>query len=102
MHCDIVGSFRFQNEVEDLVSVIGERYRQMSIIFLWPNLDALDLEDLWFQQDGTTCYTAHETVTILQEKFGETIISKNTTVAWSPRSYDLTPLDYFLWDYLKI
>lgn len=93
--------FFFQNEVGDSVTVNGERYRQMLTNFLWPNLDALDLEDMWFQQDGATCHTAHQTIAILQEKFGERIISRNSTVPWPPRSCDLTPLDYFLWGYLK-
>lgn len=100
-HGGIVGPFFFQNEVGDSVTVNGERYRQMLTNFLWPNLDALDLENMWFQQDGATCHTAHETVAVLQEKFGERIISRNATVAWPPRSCDLTPLDYFLWGYLK-
>src|ERR1700729_1872081 len=97
----IIGPFFFQNEAGDAVTVNGERYRQMLRHFLWPNLDALDLEDMWFQQDGATCHTAHETIDILQEKFDERIISRNAAVHWPPRSCDLTPLDYFLWGYLK-
>ena len=38
---------------------------------------------------------------LLEEKFGEWIISRNGFVNWPPRSCDLTPLDYFLWGYVK-
>ena len=34
-------------------------------------------------------------------KFGERVISRNGSVGWPPRPCDLTPLDYFLWGYVK-
>jgi hypothetical protein len=37
----------------------------------------------------------------LKETFGERIISRRGPVAWPPRSCDITPLDYFLWGYVK-
>lgn len=79
----------------------GERYRSMLTDFLWPQLDEIDLENMWFQQDGATPHFANATITLLEEKFGESIISRNATVNWPPRSCDLTPLDFFLWGYLK-
>lgn len=60
--------------------------------FLWPNSDVPDLEGIWFQQDDATYHTAHDTVAIMHEKFGQRIISNNATVAWHPRSCDLTHL----------
>ncbi|GFS88425.1 uncharacterized protein TNCV_1751471 [Trichonephila clavipes] len=33
--------------------------------------------------------------------FGDRLISRFSPVNWPPRSCDLTPLDYFLWDYVK-
>ncbi|KZC04047.1 hypothetical protein WN55_03832, partial [Dufourea novaeangliae] len=38
---------------------------------------------------------------LLQKKFPDRIISRNSAVNWPPRSCDLTPLDYFLWGYVK-
>ena len=38
---------------------------------------------------------------LLETKFGERVISRNGPVGWPPRSCDLTPLDYFLWGYVK-
>lgn len=40
------------------------------------------------------CHTSGFTINLLYEKLGESIIQKNTTANWSPRSYDLTPLIY--------
>lgn len=61
----------------------------------------MGLNDMWFQQDGATCQTAHETIGILKGKFDERVISRNGPIEWPPRSCDLTPLDFFLWGYVK-
>ena len=49
-----------------------------------------------FQQDGATCHTAEATLDILRPLFEDRIISRRADVVWSPRSCDLTPLDYYL------
>ncbi|GFS57785.1 transposable element Tcb2 transposase [Trichonephila clavipes] len=58
-------------------------------------------EELWFQQDGATCHTARATIDLLKDTFGDHLISRFGPVNWPPRSCDLTPLDYFLWVYVK-
>ncbi|GFW73852.1 uncharacterized protein TNCV_48411 [Trichonephila clavipes] len=58
-------------------------------------------EELWFQQDGATCHTARATINLLKDTFGDRLISRFGPVNWPPRSCDLTPLDYFLWGYVK-
>ncbi|CAK9834549.1 hypothetical protein ANTRET_LOCUS11064 [Anthophora retusa] len=55
---------------------------------------------MWFQQDGATCHTSGVTLE-LQEKFPGLVISRRSDVEWPPRSCDLTPLDCFLWGYVK-
>ena len=54
-----------------------------------------------FQQDGATSHPAGQTIDLLKGKFGNRLISRNGPVEWPPRSCDLTPLDFFLWGYLK-
>ncbi|GFX66104.1 DUF4817 domain-containing protein [Trichonephila clavipes] len=54
-----------------------------------------------FQQDGETCHTARATIDFLKDTFGDRLISRFGPVNWPPRSCDLTPLVYFLWDYVK-
>ncbi|GFS74685.1 putative transposable element [Trichonephila clavipes] len=57
--------------------------------------------ELWFQQDGATYHTARATIDLLKDTFGDRLISRFGSVNWPPRSCDLTPLDYFLWGYVK-
>ncbi|GFV96155.1 uncharacterized protein TNCV_1871151 [Trichonephila clavipes] len=62
---------------------------------------SLKRKELWFQQDGATCHTARATIDLLKDTFGDRLISRFGPVNWPPRSCDLTPLDYFLWGYVK-
>ncbi|GFV52096.1 putative LOC100569746 [Trichonephila clavipes] len=48
-----------------------------------------------------TCHTARATIDLLKDTFGDRLISRFGPVNWPPRSCDLTPLDYFLWDYIN-
>lgn len=48
--------------------------------FLFPELDDVDTDDMWFQQDDATCHTATETIKLLNEIFGQSIISRNGPV----------------------
>lgn len=97
----IIGPFFFESAAGNPVTVNGERYRAMLNDFLWPILRNYDISDMWFQQDGATCHTAHATIDLLETKFQGRIITHNSAVKWPPRSCDLTPLDFFLWGYLK-
>ncbi|GFX61661.1 putative transposable element [Trichonephila clavipes] len=69
--------------------------------FFFPELNNHDVQELWFQQDGATCHTARATIDLLKDTFGDRLISRFGPVNWPPRSCDLTPLDYFLWGYVK-
>ena len=83
------------------MTVNGERYRRMITEFLLPQLEDLEEEDLWFQQDGATCHTARQTTQLLRDKFPDRLISSNGDYRWPPRSCDLSPLDFFLWGFVK-
>ncbi|GFT75823.1 uncharacterized protein TNCV_851291 [Trichonephila clavipes] len=48
-----------------------------------------------------TCNTARATIDLLKDMFDDRLISRFGAVNWPPRSCDLTPLDYFLWGYVK-
>ncbi|GFS74898.1 uncharacterized protein TNCV_1395771 [Trichonephila clavipes] len=69
--------------------------------FFIPELNNHDVQELWFQQDGATCHTARATIDLLKDTFGDRLISRFGPVNWPPRSCDLTPLDYFVWGYVK-
>ncbi|GFW60068.1 DUF4817 domain-containing protein [Trichonephila clavipes] len=83
------------------VTVNGDRYRAMITNFFIPELNSQDVQKLWFQQDGATCHTARATIDLLKDTFGDRLISCFGPVNWPSRSCDLTPLDYFLWRYVK-
>ncbi|GFX67175.1 uncharacterized protein TNCV_2185221 [Trichonephila clavipes] len=68
--------------------------------FFIPELNNHDAQELWFQQDGATCHTARATINLLKDTFGDRLTSRFLPVN-SPRSCDLTRLDYFLWGYVK-
>ncbi|GFV57004.1 putative transposable element [Trichonephila clavipes] len=69
--------------------------------FFIPELNNQDVQELWIQQDGATCHTARAIIDLLKETFGDNLISRFGPVNWPLRSCDLTPLDYFLWGYVK-
>ncbi|GFV08037.1 histone-lysine N-methyltransferase SETMAR [Trichonephila clavipes] len=65
------------------------------------NDEGHNVTELWFQQDGAACHTARATIDLLKDTFGDRLISRFGPVNWPPRPCDLTPLDYFLWGYVK-
>lgn len=97
----IIGPYFFKNDAGQRVTVNGDRYRAMIVDYLFPNMRDIDAEEMWFQQDGATSHTSSQTIDLLKTQFGEKVISRNGPVNWPPRSCDLTPLDYFLWGYVK-
>lgn len=90
----VIGPYFFVDDNDRHVTVNGNRYRDMINDFFWPQLNGMDLDDMWFQQDGATCHTAHDTIALLKTKFDERVMSARVIC-------DLTPLDYFLWGYVK-
>ena len=52
-------------------------YRTMIGGFLWPELEDMDVDDAYFQQDGTTCHTRSESISLLREKFPGRMIFRN-------------------------
>ena len=69
--------------------------------FLWSELEDMDVDDVCCQQGGATCNISVETIGLLREKFPGRVISRNGDYKWPPKLCDLTPLDFFLWSYIK-
>ncbi|GFX35271.1 hypothetical protein TNCV_100781 [Trichonephila clavipes] len=59
---------------------------------------ALELEGLFVEPLELE---TRATIDLLKDTFGDRLISRFGPVNWPPRSCDLTPLDYFLWGYVK-
>ena len=101
---DIVGPFFFNGNID------GESYLQMinqqvvpalqRMRRFGPNRDGRYYR-LWWVQDGAPPHRRRIVTERLRELFGERVVALNHPVEWPPRSPDLTPLDFFLWGYLK-
>ncbi|GFW91419.1 uncharacterized protein TNCV_3375851 [Trichonephila clavipes] len=97
----IIGPYFFKNLEGHNVTVNGDRYRATIANFFISELNNHDVQELWIQQDGATCHTVRATIDLLKDTFGDRLISRFGPVNWPPRSCDLTPLDYFMWGYVK-
>lgn len=94
----IIGPILFQGPLT------GARYLSFLQNEIENELDELSLEDfrnMYFQQDGAPPHNAGFVENYLNAKFDNRVISTNGTIRWPARSPDLTPLDFFLWGYLK-
>lgn len=88
----------------------GERYLEFlrfelipALVALFPSHldpDSFD-EELVFQQDGAPAHYAARVRAYLNETFPNRWIGRRGHIEWPARSPDLTPLDFFLWGYLK-
>lgn len=56
---------------------------------------------VWYQQDGAPPHYGRAVRDYLDETFPNRWISRRGAIEWPATSPDLTPLDYFLWGYLK-
>lgn len=97
----IIGRYFFGNDEGQTVTVNSQRYHEMLENFLWSELEGLDLDEVWFQQDGATSHTTRANIDFLHTHFPDRLISRLGDINWPPRSCDLTPLDFFLWGYIK-
>lgn len=59
------------------------------------------LRQLWWQQDGAPPHNGHIVSVYLNTMFQQKWIGNYGVVRWPARSPDLSPLDYFLWGYVK-
>lgn len=93
----IIGPHFFEED-ERAVTVNAVRYREMIETFFLPQLEEMELGDVWFQQDGATAHTARTSMELLREHFHERLISLRGDVPWPARSPDLAPCDFFYGD----
>jgi hypothetical protein len=70
--------------------------------FLIPQLDEDDQEGrIHFQKDGAPPHYLEEVPEYLNTCFSGRWIGRAAPIAWPPRSPDLTPLHFFLWEFVK-
>lgn len=93
----IIGPFFFDGNVN------AQRYLEMlenqvlPALRLWPNFG-----DIVLVQDGAPAHWALTVRAFLNRHFPMRWIGRSSPfIVWPPRSPDLTPLDFFIWGYLK-
>jgi len=94
----VLGPFIYHN------TLTAERYLHFLQNYLEDYLDDLPLAEVnncWFQQDGAPAHNAGQVQEYLSQRFPGKWIGTRSEVPWPARSPDLTPLDFFLWGYVK-
>ena len=94
----LLGPFFFRENLN------GDRYLNFLETEIGEFLDDMVLEErqnLWFQHDGCPAHSTRNVSQWLNRTFPNKWLGRNTDPRWPPRSPDITPLDYFLWGYLK-
>ena len=100
----VIGPFFFKNNFDglDYLQLINDQIvpvlRQLPH---YRNRRNTPFRRIWWAQDGAPCYRRREVTARLTELFGNRVIALNRAVEWPARSPDLTPVDFFLWGYLK-
>lgn len=65
-------------------------------------LDKIDVEDIFFQQDRATSHTTRETMVLLQSKSSDRAISRFGAQHWPPSPFDYNTHEIFsFWRYVK-
>ena len=95
MHNQIIGPFIFAES-----TVTANIYLDMLKHYVVPQLEEFQLRVV-FQQDGAPPHWGLIVRDFLNETFPNRWIGRNGPTPWPPRSPDITPLDFFLWGYVK-
>lgn len=94
----IVGPFFYEGNLD------ARKYENMLRDQIVPAIQGIvgeEFDQTWFQQDGASAHYARIARDYLDIVFAGRWIGRRGTIEWPARSPDLTPLDYFLWGYLK-
>ena len=83
-------------------TVTSARYLDMLTRYAIPALQRQNaLSEVVWMQDGAPPHIGSSVKRVLSQQFGDRVISRHFPFPWPPRSPDLTPMDFWLWGYLK-
>ena len=99
----VIGPFFFEEKGEN-ATVSSERYIQLLKNRFMPALRkfGINIENMWFQQDGATPNTAKHVLSWLHETFGENFISFKTEKFGLPTPQTSIRLTFSFGDTLRI
>ncbi|CAF0812160.1 unnamed protein product [Adineta ricciae] len=93
----IIGPYFF-----DESTVNQHNYLDMLQNFFYPFLQKKKLtRRIIFQQDGAPAHFANSVRSWLDDSFDDRWIGRGGSISWAPRSPNLSPLDFFLWGYIR-
>jgi hypothetical protein len=90
----ICGPFFFHES-----TITSTVYLDMLENFVFPQI--AEVYGLIFQQNGAPPHFGAIVRTVLGERFPGRWIGRGGPINWTPRSPDLTPMDFFFWGYIK-
>lgn len=85
----------------------GRKYLDLLQNYVEPSIQVaaidqmISFDKVYYQQDGHPAHVARYVTDYLDRTFPHKWIGRNGPIMWPPRSPDLTPLDFFLWGYVK-
>lgn len=87
LHVDAdIEVYFFRDDQERHNSVNSNCYRSMITEYFWPQVDNIDLEEMWFQLDGAKSHTTNVTINLQQIKFGKRVVARNGPGDSSPQA----------------
>jgi len=94
----LIGPFVFDN---NLTGNTYEAFLRNELSGLLENIPLMIRSQMYFQHDGAPPHYTRHVREYLNECFPNRWFGRGGSVAWPPRSPDLTPLDYYLWGHMK-
>lgn len=94
----LVGPFFIEG---NLNAISYQRLLENEITPALRNMFGEHFQNIWFQQDGAPPHYGIDVRAYVNTVFRLRWIGRRGTVEWPARSPDLSPLDYFVWGYLK-
>ena len=85
-------------------TITGVVYLDLLEQYVFPQIETFEQENVnrvIFMQDGAPPHFSCFVTDILNKRFPNAWIGRNGPIPWPPRSPDLSPLDFFLWGYIK-
>ena len=92
----IIGPFFFPSTV---TAASYEKLLVESVIPTLPN--HVDVDSCFWQQDGAPGHYGTNVRNLLDRTFPNKWIGRRGPIEWPPRSPDLSPMDFFMWGYLR-
>lgn len=94
----VIGPFFFHERVN---GVVYENFLREDLPGLLEDLPLNLINNMWWMQDGAPAHRANDVVQFLNEIFPQRWIGLRGPMFWPPYSPDVTPMDFFLWGFVK-